>query len=58
MFCVGVIPFSICFEILQEKWLNIFAICFFYQLSIIVNVPNLLSVNLLMLIISLIPAQI
>ena len=44
-FCVGIIPL-ICFGILKKKWLIFFAICFFfcYQLSIIVNVPNLLGV--------------
>ena len=27
-FCIGIIPFSICFGILQKKGLNDFAICF------------------------------
>ena len=49
VFCVG-IPFSICFRILQKKWLNVFAILFAffcYQLSIVVYVPSLLGVFLI-----------
>ena len=59
IFCVGTIPFSICFGILQKKWLNVFAICFFS----VINFPLLLMFLicwvffLLKLIISLIPAQ-
>ena len=59
VFCVGIIPFSICFGILQKKWLNIFAICFFS----VINFPLLLMflicwvAFLLTLIISLIPPQ-
>ena len=37
VFCVGIIPFSIYFGILQKKWLNVFAIWFFS----VINFPLL-----------------
>ena len=48
VFCVGIIPFSICFGILQKKWLNVFAICFFSVINFpLLFVPSLLGVFLI-----------
>ena len=52
-FCVGIILFSICFGILQKKWLNIFAICFFS----VMNLNIMLALSIYLFIFTFIPSK-